>query len=727
MRIKKTEDSTTKQQKKSKKSLSKHIIQRFVFFLFAILAIVTIYTSYKDYNRALQASVDRSTKDLQIFAEKIASGLKGAYSTGLSFSSFVKKELELPPESRSRDRIVNALEAAFLANREIYGIGVYFEPNAFDGKDELNKGNVRHSTQSGRVSVYAYRDGGESRIGSSEDIEDDSKNGYYYDAVKQKQVHLSKSEYYGEGEEKYLMVSYNFPIYDENGEVLGLVQCDIDIEGIQTLLETYKKLYESSYYILTTQEGMIVAHSINPDIIGKNEFDFQPGFKEYTEVALREENSNFRELSPSTDRLTEYIFASFRIAGTNESWIIQGATPVMDFIKDTIDRLVFMAVTYLLILIVMGLFVKLSIDKMVGKPLKSIEAALNKIANYNLDTEEERQALVPYIEKKDEIGNITRSIRSMVVNLKNIVGSISTHASSTAATAEELTSMVQSTNESAAEVASAVENIAEGATVQANDIGTVAQNIEENTNYLNEMLSMLEELALATKGIEDKKNEGKLALKGIADLTLSSRKEAQFVNQIIMETNESAESIVKASEMIQSIADQTNLLALNAAIEAARAGEAGKGFAVVAEEIRKLAEDSTKFTGEIRGIINTLTEKSRSAVDRMMGVGKIVIEQDRQTKIAEEKFDEIERAVEVSGQIVTKVSENSRLIEKKNAGIVSVIQNLSAIAEENAATTEQAASSVESQTQSIDDISRASANLAEIAGDLQNEVSRFHN
>lgn len=727
MRIKKTEDSTTKQQKKSKKSLSKHIIQRFVFFLFAILAIVTIYTSYKDYNRALQASVDRSTKDLQIFAEKIASGLKGAYSTGLSFSSFVKKELELPPESRSRDRIVNALEAAFLANREIYGIGVYFEPNAFDGKDELNKGNVRHSTQSGRVSVYAYRDGGESRIGSSEDIEDDSKNGYYYDAVKQKQVHLSKPEYYGEGEEKYLMVSYNFPIYDENGEVLGLVQCDIDIEGIQTLLETYKKLYESSYYILTTQEGMIVAHSINPDIIGKNEFDFQPGFKEYTEVALREENSNFRELSPSTDRLTEYIFASFRIAGTNESWIIQGATPVMDFIKDTIDRLVFMAVTYLLILIVMGLFVKLSIDKMVGKPLKSIEAALNKIANYNLDTEEERQALVPYIEKKDEIGNITRSIRSMVVNLKNIVGSISTHASSTAATAEELTSMVQSTNESAAEVASAVENIAEGATVQANDIGTVAQNIEENTNYLNEMLSMLEELALATKGIEDKKNEGKLALKGIADLTLSSKKEAQFVNQIIMETNESAESIVKASEMIQSIADQTNLLALNAAIEAARAGEAGKGFAVVAEEIRKLAEDSTKFTGEIRGIINTLTEKSRSAVDRMMGVGKIVIEQDRQTGIAEEKFDEIERAVEVSGQIVTKVSENSRLIEKKNAGIVSVIQNLSAIAEENAATTEQAASSVESQTQSIDDISRASANLAEIAGDLQNEVSRFHN
>lgn len=389
--------------------------------------------------------------------------------------------------------------------------------------------------------------------------------------------------------------------------------------------------------------------------------------------------------------------------------------------KAGITRLALWIIVLALISIAASIVITIFISNSIVKPIRKISAIAAEISNANLCvTFDEKD-----IKRRNEIGDVTRAMSNMAENLRSIVNHITDHSQNTAATAEELTATAQSTNESASSVAESVSAISKQAREQAKEIQVAADNVESTSSLVQNMITELDELSNAIENINSKKNEGKKALYELIRLTNENSKDAANISNVIVETNESAERISKASDMIQSISEQTNLLALNAAIEAARAGESGKGFAVVAEEIRKLAENSAVFTDEIKGIIQDLMTKTRNAVDIIGTVVDKMNEQNENTELTGEKFNEIEHAVELSNTIVNKVKESSEEIETSNNAITEVTKNLISIAEQNALTAAEALESVESQVSSIGDISNASENLATIATNLQGEVAEF--
>lgn len=327
--------------------------------------------------------------------------------------------------------------------------------------------------------------------------------------------------------------------------------------------------------------------------------------------------------------------------------------------------------------------------------------------------------------KTDELGQISQAVQTMQSAIRNVLRSVAGSSEQMAASSEQLTATSQQSALAADEVAKVIEDIAHGAADQARETEQGVMAISVLGDLVTQNKSYIEQLNSTTHKVSDLKDEGLKTLEELVEKTRLSSDAAAEVQKVIVNTNESAGKIVTASEMIQNIADQTNLLALNAAIEAARAGEAGRGFAVVADEIRKLAEQSTQFTGEIGNIIKDLTEKTSAGVSNMEAVAELILSQAKSVSMTNNKFDGIAHAIEEMRQVIEKVSSSSDEMADKKEAIISIMEQLSAISEENAAGTQEAAASVEEQSASTEEIAHSSEELAKIAEDLNRQLSQF--
>ncbi len=373
-----------------------------------------------------------------------------------------------------------------------------------------------------------------------------------------------------------------------------------------------------------------------------------------------------------------------------------------------------------IILILISLILVFVILRVILRNIRILSTELSKISKAEGDLTQRME-----VNTNNEIKDMANGLNEFLQSINDIVASVAMHSNNTKNIAEYLMSEARDSMDSVNSVQSAVSEISDGASSQAKDTSYALENIEDIDLMIKDMTVVIAELFEKMQEIEKIKEEGNKSLSDVLEISRINQESAMRVNDTIINTNNSTQKIAAASEMIQSISDQTNLLALNAAIEAARAGEAGRGFAVVADEIRKLAEQSAGFTGEIKTVIEELKEKSEIAVETMQKVDAIVSKQEAKLVETGDKFGQIATAVEDSDKIVRMIDKSSKRINEKNNEVVGIIENLARVSKDNALRAEGVLLAVDEQVDSMKKISKSSVKLDDISTDLETEVMKF--
>ena len=432
------------------------------------------------------------------------------------------------------------------------------------------------------------------------------------------------------------------------------------------------------------------------------------------------------ETEPSQKRAYVQIYKPF-------NWIIGTGNYVDEFEKvvaaekeatsKTIGGVVGIILVSSAILLFITAVLSFVFRNIISKKVDKTLALAKKISEFDLTGSE--CEIPSFRGRPNELDGLLKMVCTVRGNLEEMIRNISGNAGKVADVAANMAATVNDTNKMTKEVATVMSHISQGSTEQAENTAEAAEATGKTGDTINAIVGILGKLDESISSINDRKDEG---LKLLAELNAAGKNSSEAFGAMKVMTGETSDSVAKisqASEMIQSISDQTNLLALNAAIEAARAGESGKGFAVVAEEIRKLAEQSASFTKDIREVIEGLRQKSEDSVAMME---KVNSEIEKQTIIRSEtdsKFAEIAKEVEIGRTVTNELKDSAAVLEKENRHLIEMVESLSSISEENAASTEEVNAAIDEEAEAMNNIATAQEELADIADMLRAEVAKF--
>jgi methyl-accepting chemotaxis protein len=472
--------------------------------------------------------------------------------------------------------------------------------------------------------------------------------------------------------------------------------------GDSTKMEEYKKKWDTSleHFNKRIEESVkLLSDPSSPDgakdketlsNIKKSMDSYETGFaKVYERIKAGEITST----QDANKAIGQYKEATHQSEAMVEEFAKKMDKQMGEMVKETITTSNKIQMTLIIVVIAAGLIAviqALFIIRSITAPLAKLVSISNTVASGDLTVRVE-------VTSKDEVGELMGAMKRMTDNLRLIIGEVSDASGQVASAADQLTA-------TAKEIAVGTEEVG----AQANTVATSGEEMTATSHDIaKNCLFVSEGAQRASRSAQD----GALVVE--ATITVMSQ-----IAEKVQESSKTVESLGARSDQIgeivgtiEDIADQTNLLALNAAIEAARAGEQGRGFAVVADEVRALAERTTKATKEISVMIRAIQNETKSAVSVM----------EQSVRQVESGTTEAARSGSALQDILHQIND-----------VAAQVQQIATAAEEQTAVTSEISSNmiqitdiVQQTARGAHESSMAAAQLSGNAEGLQQVVRRF--
>ncbi|WP_035497155.1 methyl-accepting chemotaxis protein [Citrifermentans bremense] len=451
------------------------------------------------------------------------------------------------------------------------------------------------------------------------------------------------------------------------------------------------------YFFISDLDNRLIAHPLRPENEGKDMSSFKDAdgkliYREFTKAASGEKGAGFveyRQLKPKESKPQPKL--SYTKLFKPWGWVV-GTGIYINKVDEDMGRVRLAIGLGLLCVLGLSVLLALMVSRTITGPVKEVVDSIKDIAQGDGDLTKR----LP-IHGDNEIGDLCVWFNTFVSKMHGIISQVSDSAIQLSSSSVELQASSREMSESIATLSS-----------QSTSLATAGEEMSATSSDIAGSCHLAADNAAGASG---KASEGA----GIAGQSISVM---QAIAARVKNAADSVEQLGSRSDQIgaivgtiEDIADQTNLLALNAAIEAARAGEQGRGFAVVADEVRALAERTTRATKEIGEMIKSIQKETRDAVQTME---QSVVEVEQGSNHAAASGNSLQEILEIITAVTEQISQIATAAEEQTSTTREISHNvlsLNELAHQNSS--------------AIDEAAKAATGVARQTEELQRLVHQF--